>query len=76
VVEAAAPAMRRKGRIQPGSDADLTIFDPAVVSDRATYAATIRPSVGFRHVLVGGEFIVRDGELRTDVLPGRPVRAA
>ena len=75
VVETSAPAMRRKGRLQPGCDADITVFDPAVVSDRATYAETTRPSVGFQHVLVGGEFIVRDGALRTDALPGRAVRA-
>lgn len=75
VLGAGVPAMRRKGRIQPGCDADVTVFDPATVTDRATYEDTAAPSTGFRHVLVAGEFVVRDGELRTDVLPGRPVRA-
>jgi cytosine/adenosine deaminase-related metal-dependent hydrolase len=74
VVQAAAPAMRRKGRLQPGSDADVTVFDPAIVSDRSTYTDTTRPSVGIRHVLVGGEFVVRDGALVTSALPGRAVR--
>lgn len=69
------PAMREKGRVQPGRDADLTVFDAETVSDQATYADTTRTSTGFRHVLVNGVFVVRDGELDTGVLPGRPVRA-
>ena len=69
------PAMRQKGRVQPGRDADLTVFDAESVSDQATYTATTRTSTGFRHVLVNGVFVVRDGELDAAVLPGRPVRA-
>ncbi|MEV2266006.1 amidohydrolase family protein [Nonomuraea africana] len=69
------PSMRRKGRIQPGCDADITVFDPSTVADRATYESTILPSAGFAHVLVGGEFVVRDGELLPESLPGRPVTA-
>jgi N-acyl-D-aspartate/D-glutamate deacylase len=76
IVENAAPAMRRKGRLRPGSDADVTIFDPATVTDRSTYTDTTRPSTGIRHVLVGGRFVVRDGELDVGSLPGRPVRGA
>jgi cytosine/adenosine deaminase-related metal-dependent hydrolase len=70
------PAMRRKGRIQPGCDADLAVFDPGQVTDNATYENTARPSTGFRHVLVAGEFVVRNGELCADALPGRPIRAS
>jgi Amidohydrolase family len=69
------PAMRRKGRLQPGCDADIVVFDPATVTDQATYAQTMRPSIGIRHVLVNGGFVVRDGGLVTDALPGLPVRA-
>jgi Amidohydrolase family len=69
------PAMARKGRLQPGSDADITVFDPAVVSDQATYSVSTRPSTGIRHVLVNGELVVRDAGIVTDALPGRPVRA-
>jgi N-acyl-D-aspartate/D-glutamate deacylase len=72
ILEETAPAMKAKGRVQVGADADLTIFDPATVSDRATYDQ-IAPSTGFRHVLVNGQFVVKDGELLVDALPGRPV---
>lgn len=67
-----APALRHKGRLRSGADADVIAFDPAVVADRATYAE-LRPSVGVRHVLVGGTQVVLDGELLPDVLPGRAV---
>ena len=76
VLEAAVPAMRRKGRVQAGADADLVVFDEARVTDQATYQASTRPSSGIAHLLVGGTFVVRDGQLVPDALPGRPVRAA
>ena len=62
--------MRRKGRVQTGADADLVVFDEARVTDQATYAASTRPSSGIAHVIVGGTFVVRDGELVPDALPG------
>ena len=71
-----APAMARKGRVQAGADADLAVFDPEVVRDRSDYAAPARTSVGMRHVLVGGTFVVRDGIADPDARPGRPVRGA
>ena len=75
VLGAGVPAMRGKGRVQAGRDADLTVLDAETVSDRSTYTDTTRPSTGFRHVIVNGAFIVRDGNLDPGALPGRPIRA-
>jgi len=76
VLRDAVPAMRRKGRLGTGADADLVVFDEARVTDQATYAASTRPSSGIAHVLVAGTFVVHDGELVPNALPGRPVRAS
>lgn len=69
------PAMKRKGRIQLGADADLTVFDAQRVADRSTYEKPATASVGVKHVLVSGVPIVRDGRLVEGVAPGRAVRA-
>jgi hypothetical protein len=69
------PAMRRKGRLQPGCDADIVVFDPETISDQASYRQTTLPSTGIRHVLVNGTFVVRDAAIVPDALPGQPIRA-
>lgn len=74
ILEDSVPAMRRKGRVQVGCDADLIVFDPETVSDRATYAHSTLPSTGYSHVLVGGVPVVAEGVLRLDARPGRAVR--
>jgi hypothetical protein len=74
VLRAAVPGMAGKGRIGPGSDADVVVFDPARLTDRATYTEGTLPSAGIVHVLVNGTAVVRDGELVPEALPGRPVR--
>jgi dihydroorotase len=70
LVERGAPAMRRKGRLQLGSDADITVFDPRRLVDRSTIEAPGVESEGVEYVLVGGQ-IVRDPQgNRPDVHPG------
>ena len=73
-VEDTAPVMARKGRLQVGADADLTLFDPVTVIDRSTYADGDEPSAGIIHVMVEGEFVVRDGEVVDGVFPGKAIR--
>ena len=70
-----APAMKHKGRVQVGTDADITVFDTARVIDRATFRDSHQPSRGIQHVLVAGTLVVRDGKLVKGVYPGQPVRA-
>jgi N-acyl-D-aspartate/D-glutamate deacylase len=70
-LQAVAPVFARKGRMQAGMDADITVFDPATIIDRATYREPFRASTGVRHVLVNGEFVVRDGAFQDQARPGR-----
>ena len=73
-LEPRVPAMARKGRLAVGADADLTIFDPATVQDRATYENGAIPSAGIPYVVIGGELVVDNGTV-TGAKPGRAVRA-
>ena len=68
--------MKVRGRIQEGMVADVTIFDPAMIADQATYANPARPSVGVAHVLVNGEPVVSDYQLLENVYPGQAIRRA
>ncbi|HLX42924.1 MAG TPA: hypothetical protein VKR43_05795, partial [Bryobacteraceae bacterium] len=67
--------MRLKGRVKVGADADLAVFDPATVIDKATFEKPRQNSEGFRYVLVGGTFVVRDGKLRPEAHPGQAIKA-
>jgi N-acyl-D-aspartate/D-glutamate deacylase len=73
-LEKADPAMRAKGRIKVGADADIAIFDPATVIDRATFEQPALYSEGIRHVLVGGVFVVRDEKIVEGSKPGKAIR--
>jgi N-acyl-D-aspartate/D-glutamate deacylase len=73
-LEKRVPGMARKGRLAVGADADLTVFDPATVQDRATYENGAIPSAGIPFVVVGGQVVVEDGAV-TAARPGRAVRA-
>jgi N-acyl-D-aspartate/D-glutamate deacylase len=74
-LEARVPAMRNKGRIGPGADADITVFNPETVIDRSTYTDPAVPSEGIEYVLVNGVVVVEHGELLEGVRPGRAIRA-
>jgi len=70
------PARRLKwhnrGQLATGAVADVTVFDPNVVTDKATFLKPHQHSVGITHVLVHGRFVLRNGKM-TGQLPGRPV---
>jgi N-acyl-D-aspartate/D-glutamate deacylase len=74
-LEAMSPPMRQKGRLTVGADADITVFDPGKVVDKATFENPAQFSEGFVYVLVEGIFVVRDGKLQEGVAPGQAIRA-
>ncbi len=73
-LEPGAPAMRRKGRLQRGAHADITVFDPDTVADRSTLENPAQESVGIEYVLVSGQVVKDPDGLKRDRLPGQPVR--
>ncbi len=67
-----APMMQRKGRLQVGADADITLFDPATIIDKADFQG-LQFSEGVMHVIINGVPVVRDGENVEGAFPGRPI---
>jgi hypothetical protein len=74
-LEPRVPAMRQKGRLAVGADADITIFDAERVMDRSTYREPWLSPVGIEHVIVNGVPVVANGRAVEGVTPGKPVRA-
>ncbi len=70
---AARVGLRDRGLLQVGSYADITIFDPQRVFDRATFENPNQHPDGIKHVIVNGQLTVYDG-LRTKALAGRVLR--
>jgi N-acyl-D-amino-acid deacylase len=59
-----------RGLLKEGMFADVVVFDPATIADRATFEAPHQYSVGVKHVFVNGVQVLREGE-HTDAKPGR-----
>jgi N-acyl-D-glutamate deacylase len=74
LLESVAPAMRNKGRIRVGADADLIVFDSKAIEGRATYDDPRIPSSGMRYVMVNGQLIIDNGILVQSARPGKPIR--
>ncbi len=65
--------IEERGILHPGYFADIVVFDPATISDHATYAQPHQFATGVHHVIVNGEMVLRNGE-HTGAKPGRVVR--
>ncbi|MFL5551338.1 MAG: amidohydrolase family protein [Gemmatimonadaceae bacterium] len=74
-LETRVPAMKQKGRLRVGADADITIFDAARVMDRSTYREPALSPVGIQHVIVNGVSVVANARPVDRVVPGKAVRA-
>ena len=72
-LENIAPTMRFKGRIQVGADADITIFNPATIIDKATFEKGLEFSAGIEYVMVNGSFILKNGKTVSNIFPGQAV---
>ncbi|MFN7925390.1 MAG: amidohydrolase family protein [Bryobacteraceae bacterium] len=73
-LERRVPQMKRKGRVQAGADADLVIFDAAVIRDRSTFEKPAQESEGVRYAMVMGTLVVTEGKIVDGVFPGQALR--
>jgi N-acyl-D-amino-acid deacylase len=67
--------LRDRGLLRPGMKADLCVFDPARVRDRATFREPHQYAEGFSLVVINGQ-VVFDGTRMTDARPGRVLRGS
>jgi dihydroorotase len=73
-LEKAVPRMKKKGRLQVGCDADITVFNPETIRERATYKEPFHHSEGIEYVFVDGTLVVDKGKVVDGVAPGKWLR--
>ncbi len=73
-LEQSVPRMKKKGRLQTGSDADLTLFAPEQIRERATYKEPSLHSDGVHFVIVNGALVLDKGQVVEGTFPGRWLR--
>jgi N-acyl-D-amino-acid deacylase len=66
--------LNKRGRLAAGYYADVVVFNPAAIKDKATFTNPHQYSEGMIHVFVNGKQVLKDGE-HTGALPGRALRA-
>jgi N-acyl-D-aspartate/D-glutamate deacylase len=72
-LNAAKLGLQDRGLLRPGTFADLTLFDPERVTDRATYTQPFHYGEGIEYVIVNGRVVLDRGK-HTDAFPGRALR--
>jgi N-acyl-D-aspartate/D-glutamate deacylase len=72
-LEALTPEAKRLGRLQQGARADIVVFDPETITDRATFRAPTEASEGVRYLVVVGTVVVDEGRLVEGAVPGQPL---
>jgi N-acyl-D-aspartate/D-glutamate deacylase len=70
-LENSTPDAKLVGRLQQGARADIVVFDPQAIQDRASFRAPTEASVGVRYLVVAGTLVVDGGHLVEDVAPGQ-----
>ena len=73
-LEARAPMLARKGRMQMGADADITVFDPTTIADRSTVEHPATYSAGIQHVFVMGQHALTPAGVQKNITAGRPIK--
>lgn len=69
--------LENKGKIKVGADADLVLLDLHKIADQANYPGLGQPDaapMGIETVIVNGKVVVRQGELKGEILTGKPIR--
>jgi N-acyl-D-amino-acid deacylase len=72
-MNAAKLGLRDRGMLREGVFADITVFDPETIADKATYTEPFQYNVGVRYVFVNGRLVL-DGDRHTGATPGRALR--
>lgn len=70
-LESLMPLAARLGRLQEGAQADIVVFDPERMQDRADFSRPTETSVGVQYLLVAGTIVVNEGEIVDGAAPGR-----
>jgi N-acyl-D-aspartate/D-glutamate deacylase len=73
MLERSTPEGHKKGRLQEGADADVVVFDPQTIADRATFEKPMEPSAGVHELLVAGTPVIEDGKMLENVFPGKAI---
>ena len=71
VLEKSTLSGHAKGRLQEGADADVVVFDPQTITDRATYKSPMETSTGMQFVIVGGTVLIDRGKMVPETYPGK-----